>query len=344
MLSKNLGAAVQNIGLTLTDNHAYGIYGGYLLTIYESGNKKTAFFNYLLDKSKESDDSSLTSFEISEAIKDNLETYSILDYELQDDGLVIVSGQSIPRFLEMIDFCTELLKKYNVKGSEYCCYCGKSFGKKHPKKITKANKNYLLCESCTLEVIEEHNKPIEVEAEVKSSGNKHLLGIIGAIIGGLIGVFLYFAAYKWLLPLTADWESWDLRYVVTVFGFVTALLAYWGYKLFNKKASLTAYISIPIISVLFAAIGQYIGTLVYISTQNSFSIFKFPDFGLLLMMPLRSTATDNTFVEYSSSFYFLFAISIALAIVGAVIFLLGYYEKNRVVKEELTVETLKIQD
>ena len=341
MLSKTLSAALQNIGLTLTDSHAFGIYGGYLLTVYENGNKKTAFFNFLLDENEENEDSSLASFEISEAIKSNLETYSIIDYELQDDGLSVTSGQNIQKFLEMIDFCTELLKEYSVKGSENCCYCGKKFDKKHPKKVTKSNKNYLLCEACTLEVLEEHNKPAE-EKSIVTPAKSRFLGIIGAIIGGLLGVLFYYATYQWLLPLTVDLESWDFRYVVTAYGFVTALFVYLGYKLFCKKASLTAYISIPLISIIFTAIGQYIGTIVYISTENSFNLFKFPDFGLLLMMPLRSTA-ENEAIEYSSSFYFLLAISIALAVVGAIIFLLGFYEKNRIVKEDIKVETLKIQ-
>lgn len=354
MLNKTLDAAVKKIGLTVTEKHAFGIYGGYLLTVYESGNKKTAFFNFMLDdvadeneEEQSEDDSSLVSFEISEALKNNIEKFSVIDYNLQDDGLLITTNQSIQVFLGMIDFCVELLTQNGVKGSSNCSCCGNTFGKRYPKKITIDNKNYLYCESCALEIYEEHNKTDDEEAEQHATKNR-FLGVIGALLGGLLGVFIYFAVYKWILPSSEKLGSFDWRYLVTVLGFVTSFLVYLGYKLFRKKASLSAYISITAISVVCTAIGQYIGTLVNIANDYSLNFGNFMTYKNLFLMPLRSTVPADATEEfaayiYSSGFYRFAIVGVVLALLGSVIFLLGFYEKNRPVKEELTIETLKIQ-
>lgn len=338
MLSKTLNAAVKNIGLTVTPDNAYGIYGGYMLTILENGNKKTAFFNFILD---ENEDTSLAAFDISDEIKNNLSTYSIIDYDLKDEGLSVTTDQSIPDFLKMIDFCVELLNNYAVKNGSYCSGCGKEFGKKYPKKITRDNKNYLLCESCTLEIIEEQNKQTE-KSEVKIPAKTRFLGVIGSIIGGLIGAFLFFAVSKWIMPLIDGWDSFIFRFILSGLGFATAYFSYLGYKIFCKKASLTAYLSVSIISVIFSLIGHYLGTLLEIAEVHSLRLSDLY-YSNLLAMPFRSTALEG-FPEYSSNFYIYGALTLILAVSGALIFLLGFYEKDKVVKEEIKIETLKIQD
>lgn len=362
MLSKTLDAAVKKIGLTVTEKHAFGIYGGYLLTVYESGNKKTAFFNFLLDttdeenstdneneeQSNDDDDSTLASYELSDALKKNIDKFSVVDYNLQDDGLLITTNQSIQIFLEMIDFCTELLKENGVKGSNCCSCCGNSFGKRFPKKITLDNKNYLYCENCALEIYEEHTK-VEEDTIEEHPRKKCLLGILGAFFGCIISVFLYFAIYKWVLPTSADAEDFDWRYLVVCMGFVTSFLVYTGYKLFRKKATLSAYISVTAFSFLGASIGQYIGTLTDIANNFSLSFNHFLTYPNLLLMPLRSTVPSDLTEDFSkyifsSDFYRFTVIGVALALLGAIIFLLGFYEKNRPVKEEIVIETLKIQN
>ncbi len=339
MLSKTLDAALRNIGLTVTPDHAYGIYGGYLITVSESGNKKQAFFNFLLEEEEESEDSSLAAFEISEAVKSNLDTFSVIDYSLHEDGLDITSGSSIPDFLKMIDFCVELLNEHKVKGSDYCSGCGKQFGKRYPKKLTSDNKNYLMCESCTLDVLEERDKPT---AETDASSKTSLSAILGALGGGLIGIALFYVFYRWVIPFANEWGSWDPRYAVTVIGFLVAFLTYTGYRLFFKKASLAAYITVSAVSVMAAVAGQYIGIIVNIlndfSIRLSQIITVYPKF---LLMPLRSTAVEG-YKNYSSDFYIFAAISVLLAVFGAIIFLLGMYEKSKVVIEKPKVETLRI--
>lgn len=345
MLSKTLEAAVKNAGFTVTPDHAYGVYGGFLTTVYETGSKKTAFINFLLEEdSDENSDTSLAAFNISEAIKNNLDKYAIIDYNLSDDGLTVTTAGSVPDFLKTLDFCVELLNEYSgnqlIKNSGYCSYCGKQFGKRHPKKLTKNKKNYLLCESCALEVLEEHNNQKQIKDE-KIPAKQRFFGVLGAIVGGIVGSFLYFAAYKWLYPAMNTWDKFVLSLLFSLLGFATASLAYLGYKIFCKKPSLTAYISVSVISVLFAVFGQYVGIIVRIlADHNNISFFSVYD--TVCLMPFRSTATGDAY-NYSSDFYTGAAISLLLAGAGAAIFLLGMYEKSKIVKEDIKIETIKIE-
>lgn len=337
MISKALETALQNIGFSVGTDNAFGIYGNYLITIFENGNKKTAFINFLID---DKDDSSLTSFDISEEIKGNLDNYSIIDYELVDDGLLITTAQSVPDFLKLMDFCIELLNSHNVKGSDFCSGCGKEFGKRYPKKISKDNKNYLMCENCAIDIIEDRDKKSKQEKE-KIPANRLVSGVIGALIGGIIGFFLFFAVNKWLLPLIPDFNSFILKFGISCLGFITAFLVYYGYKLFCEKPSKNAYFSVSIISILVTAFGHYFGTLIYIANEHSLKLRDFFTYELW-KMPFRSTSSAGT-LEYSSDFYLYGTIAIILAASGAIIFLLGFYEKNRIIKDEIKIETLKIE-
>jgi hypothetical protein len=347
MLSKTLDAAVKNIGFTVTPEHAYGIYGGFLITVYETGSKKTAFINFLLeDNPDDNSDASLSAFNISESIKENLYKYAIIDYNLSDDGLSVTTAGSAPEFLQMLDFCVELLDEHSndnasVKNSNYCSCCGKSFGKRYPKKLTRSNKNYLLCESCALEILEEQDKHKQKTNE-KIPASKRFAGVVGSVVGGLIGVFLYFAAYKWLFPQINTWDSFILNFVFALFGFATAFLAYLGYKIFCKKASLTAYISVSVVAVLFSVFGEYLGTIVKILADHESVSFGLV-YKTVCMMPFRSTALKDA-LNYSSDFYTGAVMSFIFAAAGAVIFLLGLYEKSRGIKENIKIETIKIEN
>jgi len=345
MLSKILDAAVKNAGFTVTPDYAYGIYGGFLTTVYETGSKKTAFINFLLEEdADENSDTSLAAFHISESIKNNLEKYAIIDYNLADDGLTVTTAGSAADFLKMLDFCVELLNEYSenllVKNSGYCSYCGKKIGKRYPKKLTKNKKNYLLCESCALEVLEEHHNHNQNIKE-KIPSNQLVLGVAGAVAGGLVGSLLYLAAYKWLYPVVSAWDRFILSFMFSLLGFATASLVYLGYKLFCSKPSTTAYVSVAVVSALFALFGQYLGIIVRILADHG-NISLFSVYDVVWKMPFRSTAVGKA-VNYSSDFYTGAVMSLLLAGAGAAILLLGMYEKSKGVKENIKIETIKIE-
>ena len=63
MVSRSLQGAAEALGFTYAEkqnskqSHMYGVYGGYLITLYDSGNHKTVFINYYLAPNDAEDDS-----------------------------------------------------------------------------------------------------------------------------------------------------------------------------------------------------------------------------------------------------------------------------------------------
>ena len=45
MLSKTLQLLAKDLGLDTDENSAYGIYGGYMISLYDQKGRKTVFFN-----------------------------------------------------------------------------------------------------------------------------------------------------------------------------------------------------------------------------------------------------------------------------------------------------------
>ena len=65
------------------ENSAYGIYGGYMISLYDQKGRKTVFFNCPFD---DPEDDALKSFDVSETIKSKITDYSITDYVIQKHG------------------------------------------------------------------------------------------------------------------------------------------------------------------------------------------------------------------------------------------------------------------
>lgn len=344
MITKSLSNALDELGFTYCEgessdkSHSYAIYGGYLVSVYESAGKRTAYFNFKFSESEEND---LKKYDISESFSGNLEEYSVVDYDLNEDGLRVVSNGSIPVFLRLIDYCIELLIENEIKGVEYCSKCGNKFGQRKPKKITLNKENRIMCDHCALETVEEINNSNVADTKVNSTGNIGL-GILGSTIFGLIGAFLYFVLYYWVSPKMGN--GGGAHYIFCIMGTAVALLSYLGYRLFCKKISAAAYITVSVTSLLFTAVGQYIGTVFEFIALNGFSasVLNNKHFWLLHLRNTVPSDVSANFVNYSADFYKFLAISIMFAAVGAAIFLLSLRDKSIVKKETAVIETLTI--
>lgn len=345
MITKNLTKALEELDFQYVDNkdssksHAYSIYGGYLVTVYEIGNKKVAYFNF---KFSESEENSLKRYNMSDIFSSELEEYAVTDYSLDEDGMRIFCVGSIPVFLKLIDRCVSLLAENEIRGASYCSKCGNKFGSRNPKKVTTRNENYLMCEHCALDTLEEiKNTSTEVSSATKG---KIGLGIMGSILFSLVGVALYFILYYWLSPTISASGLNEVRYIFCAAGFFVSLLSYVGYRIFCKNASIAAYITVSVTSLLFTAIGQYIGLVFEFIAKNNFaiSVLSNKHFWLLHLRSTIPTDLIDKFTDYSSIFYKLLAISLMFAAVGAAIFLLTLHDKSAVKKETAEIETIKI--
>lgn len=352
MVSKALLSAAENLGLTYVEkstaerNHMFGIYGGYLISLYDSGNNKTVFVNYHLPLN-EDEDESVRLLELSEALKNAASGLSVTDYSVEQDGLLCTVNCQLDDFFAMLDRIIDMLSEENVNGVSNCSCCGNKIGKRFPKKLTVGKKNFLLCEHCALDKLESSSSDEKSSADTlpKKTG----LGILGAVCGGLVGILLYFFIYFLISPLFFD-SAFEVRYIFSLLGFATAALVYFGFKFFSKRPCVSAYISISAVTLVSVTIAQYVGTFVEYAKLQGFTLSQAIRLPSMWSIHLRSTL--DTTLTYDQSvldlyhvaplFYKLLCFSLLFALIGSIIFQLGFYEKSKVRKTPIEVETLRI--
>ncbi len=346
MISNNLLDALESAGFTYTENaetgksHAYAIYGGYLTTVYEASGKINVFFNFRFSENPEN---AVGKYAFSESFSEIADRFSLPEYSVEDDGLRISFKGSDTDFLRLLDSCIAMLSESGIRGSEYCSVCGNKFGIRKPKKVTNGFENTLMCEHCAIEALEEHNK--EQDAPAAASSGSAAKGIIGSVLFSLIGLFVYIALYYWVSPAFSNVNLNEIRYIFCAAGFLVSFLAYIGYRMFSKKVSLAAYITIPVVSVIVTAVGQYLGVVLEYVVKNGFNLGALKEKAFWLVH-LRNTVPDDVadkFTSPSDVFYKLLIISLMFACVGAAIFLLSLRDSAKTKKEPLVIETITVK-
>lgn len=347
MITKNLVKSLEEIGFTYVEgsssekSHAYAIYGGYLISVYENAGKKVAYFNF---KFPESDENDLKKYNMSESFSNHIDEFSVIDYTLSEDGLRVVSSGNVPTFLKLLDHCVSLLIENEIRGVGYCSKCGNKFGSRKPKKVSLANENHIMCEHCALDTVEDVNNRAEAKSEDSGKGNSWL-GILGSFSFAIIGAAIYFVLYYWVSPSMNASGFNEIRYIFCAIGFVVAMLAYFGFRIFCKKATAVAYVTVSISSLLFTAIGQYIGVVFEFVAKNGFdsAVLSNKHFWLVHLRNTIPVDVADLFTDYSAIFWKLLVISLTFAAVGAAIFLLTLHDKAAVKPETVDIETITIE-
>lgn len=347
MVSKALQTAAEELGFTYVPDkgYIYGVYGGYLVTLTDAGNNKTVFLNYYLSLEEEAAES-VALLELSEALKAATADLPVFDCDIQKDGLSCTVRCDTEPFFALLDRLIGILNEKQLDGVSRCSRCGNRIGKRYPKKLTKGTRNYLYCEHCALEALEENDKAVPEEAEPPKHTRR---GVFGAVGGGLIGILLYLLFYRLLAPLFEE-SAFDIRYVLCILGFATAALAYTGFRLLCKQPCIGAYISVSAVSLLATVIGQYFGSFLAYAHTQGFSFAQAVKLPAMWLIHLRSTIDTSlsyeaeTLAKYNVAplFYKLLGFSLLFALIGAIIFLMGLHEKRNVKTQPITVESLRI--
>lgn len=348
MITKTLAKALEENGFTIEvsstsdKSHAYAVYGGYLVSVYESSGKKIAFFNF---KFTENDENEAIKEKMSESINSDFSVFSVSEYHFDESGLHISSSGTVAAFLKLIDKCIELLKENDIRGIEYCSVCGNKFGSRKPKKVNSGCENKIMCEHCALDCVEQSKKRSEIKKAENDNG-KNVFGILGSVGFSLIGALFYFVLYFFLSPELSrvNMNISEVRYIFCIAGFIVSLCSYYGYRIFCKKTGLFTYITISVNAVLFTAIGQYIGIVFEFIAKNGFHLSALKNKAFWLIH-LRNTVPDEIieyFPSHSAIFWKLLIISLLFSAVGSAMFLLSMHDKSVAKTETIGIETLSI--
>ncbi len=354
MISKALRATAEGIGFTYTEaaksgkDSLYGVYGGYLVTLYDAGNSRSFYISYRLRDGDGEEADSVRLLELSESLRNAADGVRLTACDVQSDGLFCTASAELDAFLAFLDRAVALLREQGADGVTHCSRCGSRIGKRSPKKLFADRRNRLLCEHCALELLEESAKPADADLPPKHTG----MGLLGAVLGGLLGVGAYLLLYAFLSPLFGE-SSFEIRYVLCLLGFFAAWAVYAGFRLFSKRPCASAYAVVGVVTAISVVAGQYLGSFLGYAKLQGFSVVEAAKLPSMWLIHLRS-AVDKAAVTYDQSlldlydapstlFWRLLLFSVLFAAFGAVLFLFGMREKGRPHAETPEIETLRIQ-
>lgn len=312
MISKALETFAEDIGLKIESDCAYGDYKGYMITLSEKGNKRNVFINYYL---MDSESDALKKFRLSESVKSDMSTFGIKEFDIDDNGLSVELIDTISKLAEYLDILIEKLNDEDIVGHSNCSECGKHNSSDNKYKTVSLNQNrYVLCDSCTLNLIQNSSK-MEAEKKAEDTSGSLGLGILGSIIGLLVG--------------TAIWGFIASFGIVTMWmGFALALLIYIGYVLFKGKKGKTRVIVISAVSL--------VGVIINSMSSEVIKVFKLTETVLdkFLISPVSHIQVAMEHEKYD--FTITFIIALLCAAFAIIVF------ATDILKDKPKPETIKI--
>ena len=151
MLSTQLQTFAHSNGFTVKENLAFGVFEGFFVAISGKQSRKNAFISFYKE---ETDGEAFFNSELSQALNDFSEQYSILKYSLLDSGLSVETTADLLDFDELLNKLCTLLSEKGAKGAAFCSSCGKeNCDENAVRKVISFNgEYYLVCGNCALEI------------------------------------------------------------------------------------------------------------------------------------------------------------------------------------------------
>lgn len=312
MIGKALQMYAEDLGFTVNDQCAYGIYEGYLLTLYDNVNKKTCFVNFYLSEEDELD--LQKKFDLSEFIKDNIESLKIDDFEIDINGISFSTKEGLIKLSENIKTILNKLSELQILGADTCSECGKHIENDKIKKVSVELNRYCLCDECTLAFLESTEKDkVDETSEDNLEQNTKDKSWLSTLIISIIGVVVWPIITLWV----GSGESFDL-FICAIMAFLLPIVHVRLYDMFGGKSNEKRIIIVTITIALISIIANYI-----IGIGNAYSSTGITDFNIIIKSlkyaiidPLEITDT-----LLKTTFYKNTIITILVALIGIVLFI-----------------------
>jgi len=313
MIGTAIKKYAQEKGLKITKDVAYGYIDGYLVTLIDGWDTKTASFS--CDLTNEAIE--MLDYIFSE--KTFEKKYKLVDYEIDKDGLSIVFYDTIgtmDRVAAGVEYVIDILKHNSIQGDGICTCCGEPLKPDEQTRfVLKNNVVYKVHVPCADMLArygafaEEHRK-FDKKSVVK--------GVVGAFLGSLIGA----------LPMIIVCYFNKMH---PILGILIGICAKYGYELFKGKVGATKIISV----FSFSFIGSVLGMLLSVP---AIYLSRFEDLNMNMAEALRFFVYRMMNVPgYAVSFIIDFVIVALVAFAGAYIFLKSSNEddKRRIYKAKI---------
>ncbi len=224
--------------LTVKSGVAYGIIGGYLVTLTDGYNIKTAAFSGAVTD----DCAKLLEEKFSD--KKLKKEYRILNVDITRESVSVIFSDTIGTMKKIdaaMDVIPNILSACGVIGDGFCTTCGNTIDPLQESKI-------LLINGVAHRVHAGCAQSVDMRAEIEKTDyeleEKHLgKGILGAFLGASLGGIAWGIIYY-------------IGYLASIIGVLIAFLAKKGYELLGGKICKAKTIVILLASVFGVVLGQ----------------------------------------------------------------------------------------
>lgn len=260
MVSSGLKKYAKEVGLNVKSGVAYGVVGGYMVTLYDGAGTKTLAISGAIVE----DSAARLESKFNEA--GFIKQYAIVKYAILRESVTIIFNDTIgtmKRIRGFLDVMPSLLNQCGVIGDGLCTACGNCIepGQGH---------NIVLVNGIAHRVHSGCAESVKLRAEVDRDNfdreeKKLGRGIIGALLGSMLGGIVWAVAY---------YMGWFFAVIGVLIGF----LAKKGYELLGGKVCKAKTVVILLATLFGALFGQVMGDFAYIA---SITIFADPSYSLI---------------------------------------------------------------
>ena len=289
-MNKKLAAALQQHGMTVTGNSAYGTVQGYEMSLRApSPMEQSAYFLHVSFYASEE--------KKQEAANEIARFGNKLRVENSAYGLTITLPQPVFTLNPLIDAIgvlfeklPALFKQKEIPGADVCPYDGNPMTE-NSKRCVMNGFFVTLNNDCIGSI----NKAIEEENRLFANApNNYLQGICGALVGGVVGAALVIALYF-------------MEYVASISAIIAVMLGAFLYRKFGGKPNAVMIVIVSVISLIFILIGYYAAVIIDIISEFSL------DFGSAVEL-LNLNLAENP--EFSKLFYTNLALLLVFTALG----------------------------
>lgn len=289
-MNKKLAAALQQHGMTVTGNSAYGTVQGYEMSLRApSPMEQSAYFLHVSFYASEE--------KKQEAANEIARFGNKLRVENSAYGLTITLPQPVFTLNPMIEAIgvlfeklPALFKQKEIPGADVCPYDGNPMTE-NSRRCVMNGFFVTLNNDCIGSI----NKAIEEENRLFANApNNYLQGICGALVGGVVGAALVIALYF-------------MEYVASISAIIAVMLGAFLYRKFGGKPNAVMIVIVSVISLIFILIGYYAAVIIEIISELSL------DFGSAAEWLNLSLAEDP---EFSKWFYTNLALLLVFTALG----------------------------
>ena len=292
-MNKKVISLLQQYGLTVTGNTAYGIMQGYETSLRSpSPMEQSAYYIhvnfYATDEKKQEIAAELgrTGIKL---------TATPSAYGLTICFPAAFAGTLVNNLPVLFDRLIALLKQNELPGADTCPYDGKPLIEAEKKRCSINGFYVTLNNDCVSSI----NRQIEEENRAFANApNNYMQGICGALIGGVVGAACTIALYY-------------IGFVSSLSAIIAVLLGAFLYRKFGGKPNVMMIVIVSVVSLILIGAAFFVSYLIAAGTAAAEAGLHMSALDALLI------CLDDS--EFASAFYSDFAMLFVFTIVGIVI-------------------------